>query len=398
MKYENSFLRQAKSGTWRGVLKYRDSQGNWKQLSKTLEATGKRAALKELQAWRNEMEELHEALAIERESDVAKKTEETIEEYVSRYIRGKINSVERSTLSGYQVLLRRQIAPFLGSLSIDDVTPDMVQEWLNELSNSYNPITVKKAFILFKSAMTQAVERDILSKNPTRTVNPPKLPSSKPNALTEQERATVIGLLSTPNLSAEMLGVKIALYTGLREGEICGLKWKNVNLEACTIYVEETIGRDNNGYYVKDPKTGGSKRTVYFPKDLCNNLRSRHVDAKRDSLIKDTPFTNDCYVLCNVGESFMRPKRLWRKWRSIAEALELMGTQNKRPTFHDLRHSYATTAIASGIDIKTVSSSMGHANAAMTLNIYASVDPEAQRRAAKKLGEVYAQEALRFAV
>lgn len=395
MKYENSFLRQTNSGSWRGVLKYRDEKGDWRQISKTLEATGKRAAQKELRAWRAAMEEMEE---FHKADEVVKEQKETVEEYVSRYIQGKVNSVERSTLSGYQVLLRRQIAPFIGSFPIDDLTPDIVQEWINNLSSDYNPITVKKAFTLLKSAMTQAVERDRLAKNPTRTVNPPKLPSKKPNALTEHDRATVISLLSTPFISAEMLGVKIALYTGMREGEICGLKWKNVDLEARTIYVEEAIGRDNRGYYIKDPKTGGSKRTVHFPKDLCDNLCSRLIDAKRDSITRNIPFNEDCYVLCNVGESFMRPKRLWRKWRSIAEALELTGTQNKQLTFHDLRHSYATTAIASGIDIKTVSSSMGHANAAMTLNIYASADPEAQRRAAEKLGEVYAQDALRFAV
>lgn len=84
----------------------------------------------------------------------------------------------------------------------------------------------------------------------------------------------------------------------------------------------------------------------------------------------------------------MKPHGLWRPWKALADSMGLVGTQGRRPTFHDLRHTFATFAIAEGIDVKTVSSIMGHANAAMTLNIYASADADAKRAAAMTIDEV----------
>lgn len=87
------------------------------------------------------------------------------------------------------------------------------------------------------------------------------------------------------------------------------------------------------------------------------------------------------YILTGT-DRFMHPGTLCRQWKSVAELLGLKGSEGRRVTFHDLRHTWATVAVASGVDIKTVASNLGHANAAMTLNIYASADPDAKRRAA----------------
>ena len=91
----------------------------------------------------------------------------------------------------------------------------------------------------------------------------------------------------------------------------------------------------------------------------------------------------------------MQPHYLSTRWRIAADALELIGTQGRRPTFHDLRHTFATAAIAHGVDIKTVSSFMGHANAAMTMNTYADADPDAKRRGAETVARAYQEEIAR---
>ena len=101
-----------------------------------------------------------------------------------------------------------------------------------------------------------------------------------------------------------------------------------------------------------------------------------------------TPFDASMFVCGTVEGKPMHPHNLWRRWNGLVTAMGLIGTEGKPPTFHDLRHTYATTAIANGVDVKTVSNQMGHSNAAMTLNTYASVDPDAARRAADKMGEV----------
>ena len=159
--------------------------------------------------------------------------------------------------------------------------------------------------------------------------------------------------------------------------------------------VSDAIGSEGGSYYIKDPKTGGSRRVVAFPSELAASLSERLADVEKQCLAAGVPFSGNLFVLGGADGSFMPPHYLHRKWKSLADAMELVGTQGKRPTFHDLRHTYATTAISNGVDVKTVSSQLGHANAAMTLNTYASADPDAKRRAAETIGRAFAADAAR---
>lgn len=102
--------------------------------------------------------------------------------------------------------------------------------------------------------------------------------------------------------------------------------------------------------------------------------------------------TPDLFVLGRIDGTYMNPHTLWREWKAIAKSLGLVGTEGKTPVFHDLRHTFATVAIKSGADVKSVSSILGHANTAMTLNIYASEDPEAKRRTMERATQALAEE------
>ena len=102
------------------------------------------------------------------------------------------------------------------------------------------------------------------------------------------------------------------------------------------------------------------------------------------------PFSGDMYVIGNIGGGFHDTVYLGKQWTALARSYGLRGVTGETVTFHDLRHTFATTAVAQGVDVKTVSSILGHANAAMTLNVYASADPDAKRRAADTVAEAMA--------
>ena len=140
---------------------------------------------------------------------------------------------------------------------------------------------------------------------------------------------------------------------------------------------------------MKEPKTGGSRRELYAPSIIADMLTARLANAKAECLELGVPFDEDMYVTGGADGSFMQPHYLSHRWRIAADALELIGTEGNRPTFHDLRHTFATAAVTAGTDIKTVASMMGHANAAMTLNIYASADREAKKRGAAVVERAY---------
>lgn len=384
MEYSDSVNIYKRGDKWRAQVRFRNGEGeDWRAKTKTIKATGKRDAQRQANEWLQEL--------IEKDAAIGQRGNETVLQYLEQYIEGRSAFVEPSSLSGYMALLKHQIAPYLGDVQLDALQPDAVQEWVNTLSRNLAPVTVRKAFVLLRSAMTQAVERDRLLKNPTRTVKPPKLPKSKPNALDERGRAILLSVLDTPNINSPiLLGVKMALFTGMREGEICGLRWMDVDLNSKAIDVCQAIGSANSGYYVKEPKTGGSARTLFIPAELAADLSQRRGTMERASLAAGRRFLETFYVLGDIDGNFLKPHEISLRWKNLANSLELVGTQGKRPTFHDLRHTFATAAIANGIDVKTVSSALGHSNAAMTLNTYASADPDAKRRAAEKMGAVYA--------
>ena len=394
MRYESCFLRGDSNSGWKGVLKYKDSAGQWRQKQKSLSAKGKREAQRELESWRAVMEEQAEEERIA--AELGYTPGETVAEYVASYIEGRTNHVERSTAAEYRRILSKLIAPVLGDIELDKLTPDAVQIWVNKLAQEFAPVTVRKALVLLRSAMTQAVERDRLTKNPTRTVKAPKMDAPKPNALDERGRAQVVQFLGIDPASPTSIGVALALFLGLREGEVCGLRWRYVDLDAKTLSIEETIGHEGHKWYPKKPKTGGSRRTLHIPDALMPALLTRKTRMNEERMASGLALA-DLYVTGGADGSFMQPHYLSSKWRTIADALNLIGTQGKRPTFHDLRHTFATAAIAHGVDVKTVSSIMGHANAAMTMNTYASADPDAKKRGAETVAQAMENEAARHA-
>lgn len=436
MRYESAQLRKHGS-KWRGQLKYREYTGEWstedgevfdseedalkhkreeelekqpkrlfvwKSKSKVLDATGKRDAQNKLKEWRDKMEREAEDEVV-REQNPAHGV--TVAEYVAAYIAERAQGVTPTTVSGYKQLLNNVIAPAFEGVALADLDPAKVGAWLTDERErgKYTAVTIRKAFMLLKSATKQAVERDELPKDPTRTVKAPRPDEGKPNALDERGRGRVAAFLDIEPTDPASIAIRLALFCGMRRGEICGLRWRNVDTKGGVLSVVESVGMADkadlkgnasnlefSGLYVKAPKNRKSARVVSFPASVGRALEARRAAMKADCMAAGVSFRDDMFVCGDVEGNPLHPHQLYRRWTATAEALGLVGTQGRAVTFHDLRHTYATTAIAHGIDVKTVSESMGHTNAAMTLNRYASADPDAARRATETLERAFEAE------
>lgn len=394
-KYETTSKAGEVSQKWRAVFPYKEN-GRWRKKSVTLKTIGRdkghsKQVAKAVEAEAEEIRQRLNAEALE-----TPQSHETVAEYFAKYVEGRALSIERSSANELRRILKTHIVPSIGRMELDKLTPDDVQSWVTELSKEYAPSTVKKCLTNLRSAMREAVDRDRLVKDPTRGVKNPKLPTSKPNALDERGRAKVARFIALDPDRPLSIGFALALYMGLREGEICGLRWRSIDLDSQTLEVRETIGRDGSKWYVKEPKTGGSMRRLYIPDVVADALKARRATMNEERLGSGLPL-GELFVIGDAAGGFMQPHYLSRRWRIAADALELIGTQGNRPTFHDLRHTFATASIAHGVDVKTVSSFMGHANAAMTMNTYADADPDAKRRGVETLARAYQMEAARHA-
>lgn len=373
---------------WRARATYRTPTGEYtedgqpvtrlREKSRVFKVGGKREAKRLAAEWVDELNENAEA---------GPRPAETVAEYVDAFICSKEGRAEKSTIAGYR-RRAKYIHEGLGSVRLIDLTPDMITSWMNRLSKDLSPASVNDARVLLKSAMQDAYLNRRIPFNPVDRTKKLKTPKKEPNALGQAEIARLIQDLASPapavsgNESAALkLGIIIALFTGMRQGEICGLRWRNVDTSNGIIRVREAVGRDGDSSYIKEPKTGGSRREIPIPAPLVELLEQRRRAMKAGCLEAGVSFDARMFVIGEIDGSFADPRHLYRAFDRRVKRLNLIGTQGKPPTFHDLRHTFATKAIANGVDVKSVSSILGHANAAMTLNIYASADPDATRRA-----------------
>lgn len=320
----------------------------------------------------------------------------TVGEYVSAYVDSleASQSVSRRTVHGYRTIAKR-INEGLPGIPIRELTTDAIQAWEGRLiRKGLSPATVTKYHRLLSEACKHAVNVDVLAKNPCQAVRIPKAKPPSPNSLTAGGYARLAATLDALEPSDIVTAATIAMHTGLREGEVCGLRWRAYDPQARTLRVEESIGRAGGESFSNAPKTASSRRIVPVSPQLAAALERRRNAMKSELQVaqltmKERDFQR-LYITGTIDGRWSDPIQISRKWKNISEALGLIGTQDRIVTFHDLRHSFATRAIAAGADVKAVAAVLGHTNAAITLNVYADADPESKRRASELIAKAIA--------
>ena len=308
----------------------------------------------------------------------------TVKDFLDEFIQYKEESgrIEPSTINHYRKQAK-VVCRYLGGERLADVGIPRVNGWMAQMvAEGYAPRTIQKPFALLRQAMKYAVAIDLITKNPCDFCKPPKITRKKLKVLDRDERTRMLKLARAAEPSPLGLAVELALTTGMRRGEICGLRWSDVG--DCTVTVNRAISLDGGTQYEKEPKTDGSRRTIPLTKRLYAVLRAIEKDGQYVARELGVPF-GDPYIL-GTPDPKSRPYHPSRLSKDFATFCKLNGFEI---TFHDLRHTFATMMIAGGTDVRTVASYLGHSNVAMTLNIYAEVDPDAKRAAVGKIGEAF---------
>ncbi len=379
MKYFNptiSKLKKPRKG-YRGRLTYDGPDGTRKEISKTFSVKTLTEAKRCLNEWQIDMnQQAEEEAALAAARGCTKPIAELVREHIDRAV--NTGAIEKSTVIGYDAALRH-IREGFGDLPVCDLTRDMVEQWEEDMTAlGLSSSTVGKAHRLLKMVLTRAVDADLIPKNPMALVKPPKRKAVNPgiNALDKATRARVMELLDMMQPCRMSTAAKIALHTGMRRAEICALRWQDVDLQGGVLWVRRSIGVAKGGPYLKEAKTGKDRDIALTPTivKVLKEWKANQPDG--------------CVYVLGDQLGYWDPAMLSKEWMNFVKQFGINGTEGRPCTFHDLRHTWATAAVAAGVDIKTVSSNLGHANAAMTLNIYASADPEAKRRAAQLMDSV----------
>lgn len=402
MEYTNGFVKQLVNRPgqpWVGYVK----DSNRRQKSKTLKTyvnrNGKTSPVKTedqartaLDQWRTELEN-----AAIRDADNIPQASTPVADYVDSYIDDieTAQSVEPSTVDGYRKSAK-YVRERFSKTPMSDLTTAMVQKWEGGLiKRGLSASTVGKAHRLLKMICKHAVEVHDLTWNPCDAVKPPRRKAPDPNSLSAQDGARLAMTLAVMEPTPVVTAATLSLFSGMREGEVAGLRWRECDFDNRVIHVRESIGTASGGAFSKTPKTSGSRRDVPLTDQMQTALEARRAkmteeceEAGIDTNADDfEAYFGSLYVLGTADGRWHNPTSLSREWSALASAMGLVGSQGRRVCYHDLRHSFATRAIAAGADVKSVASVLGHANAAMTLNIYASADPDAKQRASRLVSQ-----------
>ncbi|MGI6173363.1 MAG: tyrosine-type recombinase/integrase [Christensenellales bacterium] len=380
---------EKKSKTWQARLRYKDATGKWKEKSKML--NGAKGIREAKQMAREYMDKLNA------EADIMPtiKKEKTVDDVFIEYIKKQLETgeIERSTYSNTLYSYNKYIKPCLGEYIFHLVDRAIIEEWIKwmyQLGLSQN--TIHTTYSRLKKVYNYYFNIDILKKDPFKGVKMPKRGEAKITHLTREQMDDVLTAVYT-NYTPDhpmYVGILLALYTGLRRGEICGLRWNDINFTTHTITVRTAVGvseGDGLGDYTKSPKNKSSNRTFPIVSQIEEALLARK------SIINPK---NNWFVVGDKDQ-FMRPQHYNRLFSEFVDRNELVDAYGNKIVPHGLRHNFATVGIRGGIDIASLSLMMGHASRAMTLDTYGDANADALILASSKLNDTFNRDTDYFA-
>ncbi len=311
----------------------------------------------------------------------------TVGQLGSKWLEAARHRVGAKTFQRYESIVKLYITPALGSLRAEGMRPANVEAalagWISGGRNDRErgqlaPRTVKHIVDTLRTICRWGVRMSILRRNPVDAVEPPKVERGEMRAL---DPSGVGELLSAARGSDLEQPIAVAVGTGLRRGELLGLRWGDVDLDAARLTVRRSVETVDGVTRTKPPKTARSARSIALPPFVVDVLRRRHAEQlERRLLLGLGRNDGDGWVFTRADETPWEPGAF-----SLAFARLVKRAKLRHIRFHDLRHSFGTLAIESGVDLKTVSAALGHSTIAMTANTYVHAIEALHRDAATRI-------------
>ncbi len=317
---------------------------------------------------------------------------QTVAQHMALWLEQKRPHVRYGTWRRYEQLTRR-IVPYIGSLRLTKLTAQNVIHMYASLQAAtadggagLSPSTVHHAHVVLRQALDDAVKQGILARNVTDAVTAPQQlrPIIEPYSKVEAQR-----LLATAEGDRLAALYTLALTTGLRIGELLGLTWRRVDLQAGTLQVVATLGRAPDGWTLGEPKTQRSRRTIILTPLAIEALRAHQARQAAERLAVADVWIDRDLVFCDAVGGFLSPEYVSRY--AFPQLIARADVPRRR--FHDLRHSCASILLRAGIPLKVVSEILGHTSITITADVYGHVTAEMQRDAARAMQGMLAPQA-----
>ncbi len=317
---------------------------------------------------------LREAISFSKETAVrSKRTEKHFSEVLQLWLACIRISVKEATFYRYEYIVERHILPELGKLRMTEISAPLIHTFLDRKLKSgrldgnggLSPAYVKSIMLVILAALDFASSEKYCEPLSGK-INKPSGKKEEIIVLTEESQQKLERYIQV-NTDLTALGVMTSLYAGLRIGEICALTWDDIDFANQIIHVRHTVARVKSKWIIDEPKTKSSKRDIPIASILMPILVLLRGQSKSRYVVSET-------------DDFISPRTYEYRFHQI---LKKSGVDDIN--FHALRHTFATRCVAVGVDIKSLSEMLGHANAAITLNTYVHSSMNMKRLQLEKL-------------
>jgi integrase len=367
-----------KGGKWTAYWEDETSaEGRRRQGSKGGFAT-KRAA----------QEHLSNVLGAKRTGDYVPLAKTTFGRYLAQsWLPMQQQRLRASTMDDYRRRLEKHVLPEVGGIGLQDLDAARLDRLYADLLNHGGPggrplapKTVRNVHIVIRKALADATRKRLVTRNVAIDADPPKVPGPG-----EREMATwgpaelkvFLGAIAHHRLAAAYV---LAASTGMRRGEVLGLRWSDIDLEHGTLAVRQTIVNIAYKVTVSEPKTARGRRTISLDPATAALLRAHRNLQMAEQSSQGQRYDDHALVFARPDGEPVHPDLFSKTFDRTVKRLGL-----RRVRLHDLRHTYATLALRAGVDAKTVSARLGHSTVAFTLDVYTKAVPQLDREAADKV-------------
>ncbi|MBR2938183.1 MAG: site-specific integrase [Oscillospiraceae bacterium] len=309
----------------------------------------------------------------------------TVAQWLDIWVAEYLNSVKPLTKHNYNKQVQKHFKPALGAVRLDALDTHTIQRFYNSLTASgLSPKTVKNLHGILHCALQQAIACDYLSRNPADACKLPKVtkPEIKP-----LEPAEIARLLKEAEQDDYCNLFIVAMFTGMRQGELLGLAWECVDFKSGIITVKQQLQCKDGNYFLETPKSGKNRTILPAPivmDALRNQLERQQKEQEQAGKMWDNQF--GLVFTDALGKHLVR-RTVVKHFKKISQRAGISDDAR----FHDLRHSFAVSSLYAGDDIKTVQANLGHATAQFTLDVYGHVTQKMRQESANRMQKFYEQ-------
>ena len=324
----------------------------------------------------------------------------TFQEFAGRWMEEYARiRLEPTTTEIYGLLLDAHIIPAIGHLRLSRVQPQHLNRLYSEMltqrrdgkAGGYSPATVKRVHAIISSIMSTAVQWGIVTENPCRRIRPPRQEKGEASFFTPEQAAMFLDELDRETREGTIplqhnIFFQMALFCGLRRGEIVALQWQDIDFGGGTVTVNKSTAIVGGKRHQKAPKNRTSERVVSVPAHVLGMLRSYRKEYDAYQAQVGSQWAGSGHIFIQWDGSQMYPSTPVNAMRKIIARYN-SDHEEKLPhvTPHGLRHTSATLLISQNVDIRTVSNRLGHAQTSTTMNIYTHALQKKDEQAAEAL-------------